>query len=217
MVTPQTSIGSAALTPPAVTTRAEDAALLRRLRAGDEAAFELLVRQHAGPLLGVARRLLRNEDAARDAVQEAFVSAFRSIAAFREDAALATWLHRIVVNAALMRLRRDRRRAEMPIEDLLPRFTAGGRHADAVGAWPATAESLMLHEESRALVRAAIDALPIAYRTVLLLRDIEERSTQEVAGLLKISGNAVKLRLHRARLALAAMLGGRSPDAAARA
>lgn len=102
-----------------------------RLRSGDEAAFEQLVRQHTGPMLAVARRLLRNEDAARDAVQEAFISAFRGLKTFREDSTLSTWLHRIVVNAALMRLRREKRRPETRIEDLLPRFTETGEHASA--------------------------------------------------------------------------------------
>src|SRR5439155_15210844 len=100
------------------------AQLLDGLRRGDDEAFTSLVHQHAGRMLATARRLLRSEDDAREAVQEAFVSAARSIRGFTGGSQLSTWLHRIVVNAALMKLRSRRRRAEEPIDELLPRFDA---------------------------------------------------------------------------------------------
>ena len=110
----------------------DDAVLLDGLRRGDDHAFATLVRQHAGRMLATARRLLRDGDEAEDAVQEAFVSAARAIGGFAGDSKLSTWLHRIVVNTALMRLRSRRRRREEPIDDLLPRFDAAGYHAVAV-------------------------------------------------------------------------------------
>jgi len=96
-----------------------EATMLDRLRAKDERAFEMLVRAYGGRMLAVARRLLRSEDDAADAVQEAFLAAFKSIDRFRGAARLSTWLHRIVVNAVLMKLRASSRRPEETIEDLL--------------------------------------------------------------------------------------------------
>ena len=94
----------------------DDAVLLDGLRRGDDHAFTTLVRQHGGRMLATARRLLRDDDEAEDAVQEAFVSAARAMGGFAGDSKLSTWLHRVVVNTALMRLRSRRRRREEPIE-----------------------------------------------------------------------------------------------------
>ncbi len=201
MVTPVSQVGPAL-------ERREEAPLLRRLRAHDAEAFELIVRTHSGRLLAVARRLLKDEHAAQDAVQEAFLNAFRSIHTFRETSSLSTWLHRIVVNAALMHLRRTTRRPETSIEGLLPRFDTAGRRVEAVDECHVSAESALLGEEMRAAVHACIDKLPSSFRTLLLLRDIEEFSTVEAATLLGISPNAAKVRLHRARQALGTLLRG---------
>ena len=203
------------LTAAAADTAAADADLVRRLKAGDEDAYATVVRTLGGRMLAVARRFLQDEDLARDAVQDAFLSAFRSIHAFDGDAQLATWLHRIVVNAALMKLRTRRRKPEQSIEPMLPAFAEDGHHAGRpVVAWTASAEEALLRREARERVRAAIADLPERYRTVLLLRDIEDRSTREAADLLGITENAVKLRLHRARQALATRLGDRAVVAA---
>lgn len=183
-----------------------EAELLAGLRAGDDAAYERLVRTHGGRLLAVARRLLSNEDDARDALQEAFLSAFRAIGSFHEGARLSTWLHRIVINAALMKLRSRRRKPEEPIDNLLPTFLEDGHRENAGPAWKETTESVLQQQETRVLVRECIDRLPESYRTVLLLRDIEELDTEEAAQLLGISPNAVKIRLHRARQALRTLL-----------
>ncbi len=176
-----------------------------KLRHGDDDAFTRLVREHAPRMLATARRLLHNEDDAQDAVQEAFLSAARAIDGFAGDAKLSTWLHRIVVNAALMKMRARRRRPEEPIDDLLPRF-------DAEGSWSGRADTLepcdalLARRETRATVRRSIDRLPERYRTVLLLRDIEELDTQETATLLGTTQNTIKIRLHRARQALRTLL-----------
>jgi RNA polymerase sigma-70 factor (ECF subfamily) len=186
-----------------------DVDLVRRLKAGDEDAYAAVVRTLGGRMLAVARRFLSDEEAARDAVQDAFLSAFRAIQTFDGEAQLATWLHRIVVNAALMKLRTRRRKPEQSIEPLLPAFAADGHHASRpVLAWTDSAEQVLLQRDVRARVRAAIAGLPESYRTVLLLRDIEERSTRDAADLVGITENALKLRLHRARQALATKLQG---------
>ena len=180
--------------------------LLAQLRQGDESAYETLVREYGGRMLAVARRVLRHEDDARDAVQEAFLQAFRSIDRFRGDSNLATWLHRIVTNAALMKLRSTSRHPEVTIEDLLPQFDETGHHTQPLRDWSVFPSSELLREESRAQVRACIDQLPAPYREILILRDIEEMDTDETAKVLGISKASVKTRLHRARQALRTLL-----------
>ena len=184
----------------------DDAALLERLRAGDEAAFEELVRAYSGRLLAVARRFLSSEEDARDAVQDAFLSAFRSLDRFEGNARLSTWLHRIVVNASLMKLRTRRRKPERSIDELLPRFLEDGHMAQPAVTWRATGESEVERKETRELVLRSIEQLPENYRNVLMLRDIEGLDTEETAQVMGISPNAVKTRLHRARQALRGLL-----------
>jgi RNA polymerase sigma-70 factor, ECF subfamily len=111
-----------------------------------------------------------------------------------------------VVNAALMRLRSRRRRPETSIEDLLPTYLEDGHHERHVHDWPDSPESLLARGEARDLVRSCIDRLPEAHRTILILRDVEELSTEEAARALGISEGAAKLRLHRARQALRGLL-----------
>jgi RNA polymerase sigma-70 factor (ECF subfamily) len=181
--------------------------LVSRLLRGDEDAFERLVRENGGRLLAVARRFLREEEEARDAVQECFLSAFRALDRFDQGSRLSTWLHRIVINACLMRLRTRRRKPEEPIEDFLPQFQADGHQVNhPTPEWEGSAETLLEKSETRSIVREAIDRLPDSYRAVLLLRDIEELSTEEAARSLGVTANAVKIRLHRARQALRGLL-----------
>ena len=184
-----------------------DAALVEGLRAGDGEAFRTLLDRYGGRLLRVARRLLGSEEDARDVLQDAMVSVFKSIGSFEASSMLSTWLHRIVVNASLMKLRSKRRRGdEIDIEDYLPRFQEDGHQVEPSEPWAESAQSMLERDELRALVRDSIARLPENYRTVLQLRDIEEMSTEEVAEVLGITTNAVKIRLHRARQALRALL-----------
>ncbi|MGE0812774.1 MAG: sigma-70 family RNA polymerase sigma factor [Vicinamibacterales bacterium] len=182
-----------------------DRRLLARLQQGEERAFEELVRANTHRLLAVARRLLRNEEDAQEVVQDGMILALRALPSFRGDCLLSTWLHRIVVNSALMRLRSRKRRPETSIEEMLPTFLSDGHQASPAPEWTDVERALEV-QETRSHVRAAIDRLPAAYRTVLLLRDIEELDTPTVAGLLGASPNAVKIRVHRARQALARLL-----------
>ena len=184
----------------------DETSLLERLQRGDDGAYELLVRTYGGRMLAVARTLLRNEEDARDAVQDAYVSAFNGLARFQGVCQLGTWLHRIVVNAALMKLRTRRRKQEESIEPLLPTFLDDGHHTQDFAEWAGQADRMLETKESCHTVRAAIAMLPEGHRTVLVLRDIEERSTEEVARELGITANAVKIRLHRARQALVTLL-----------
>ena len=185
---------------------ADEAALLAGLRAGDEAAYEALVRTFCVRLLAVTRRFLRNEEDARDAVQDALLSAFKAIHTFGGQSRLATWLHRIAVNAALQRLRTRERRHEQPIDVLLPQFLPDGHQANPAVEWQEPVDAVLQRRELCDLVRSSIDRLPDDYRTVLLLRDIEELDTEETARLLGLNPGAVKTRLHRARQALRVLL-----------
>jgi RNA polymerase sigma-70 factor (ECF subfamily) len=187
-------------------TLVDEAAMLAQMQAGDQGAFEACVRSYCGRLLLVARRILRNEEDAQDAVQEAFLAAFRQIGNFKGLSRLGTWLHRIVVNAALGRLRSRQRHPEQSIEDLLPHFSEGEHQTNPPAPWKAASETILQQQESRELVQNCIRKLPETYRTVLLLRDIEGLDTEETAGLLGTSAGVVKTRLHRARQALRSLL-----------
>jgi RNA polymerase sigma-70 factor (ECF subfamily) len=189
------------------TTRAmRDAVLLARLRTGEELAYQELVRENAGRMLSVARRLLRCDSDAEDAVQEAFTQAYHALPRFEGQALLSTWLHRIVVNACLIRLRKRKRRGEKSIEELLPHYQDDGHRADVGEAWPADALEELEAHEVRSAVRKAIESLPERHRCVLVLRDIEGLTSEEVAERLGIRADAVKMRLHRARQALRTLL-----------
>src|SRR5882724_11203794 len=122
--------------------------LLARLRAGEESAFEQLVRSTSGRLLAAARRLLHNEEDARDAVQNAFIRAFQSLSRFRQESSISTWLHRIVINESLMRLR-SRRSAddEASIDALLPTFVADGHQTRDTVDWTESADRALERAE----------------------------------------------------------------------
>ncbi len=184
----------------------DEETLLLGLRAGDDLAYEQMVRAFGGRLLAVAQRILRNEEDARDALQTAYLSAFRSIARFEGGCRLSTWLHRIVVNAALMKLRSRRRRPEEALEPLLPTYLDDGHHVERFSRRDLPADVMMEREENRAIVKACIALLPDRYRSILVMRDIEDIATGEVAAMLGITPNAVKIRLHRARQALTTLL-----------
>jgi RNA polymerase sigma-70 factor (ECF subfamily) len=195
-----------------VAVRRADVELIDGLCRGDDSSFERLVREHGPRMLATARRLLRCEQDSADAVQDALVSVYRNVHSFTGGSSLSTWLHRVTVNASLMRLRTRRRlEREQGLPDgLLPQFDSEGRHAQPVARWHGDngddACALAATGELRAYVRACIDLLPDSYRTVLLLRDIDGLDTDETAQLLGCTPGNVKTRLHRARQALRSLL-----------
>jgi RNA polymerase sigma-70 factor (ECF subfamily) len=191
---------------PAGASAVDEPALIAALRRGEEWAFEAMVRIYGGRLLAVARRICGNEEDARDALQSAYLSAFRAVQRFEGTCQLSTWLHRIVVNTALMKLRTRRRKPEEQIEALLPAFQEDGHHVEQFSEWAMPADRLLEREDVRTMVRSCIAQLPENYREVLLLRDIEELSTDEAARMLCATPTAIKVRLHRARQALSTLL-----------
>ena len=191
---------------PNLASQPDESSFLAALQSGDAVAFEKLVRENGGRMLAVARRFLRNDDEAADAVQEAFISAFRNIGRFEGKSLLTTWLHRIVVNASLMKLRNRARRPDVSLDSLLPTFDHTGHHTQGVPRWRHNPADDLLAQETKQLVREAIDKLPDDFRTIVILRDLEEYSTEEAAEALGIAAGAAKVRLHRARQALRTLL-----------
>jgi len=172
----------------------------------DDAAAEDMVRDNIGWMLALAERLLRDRGMAEDAVQEAFIAAFRGLDGFEGRSSLKTWLHRITVNASLSKLRQLKRLAEKAIDEYLPEFDGYGCRFEAPWTYLTPLESILEQEDLHGAVRDAVDTLPDAYRIVLQLRDIEGYDTKEVATLLGIAEGNVKVRLHRARAALKKLL-----------
>ena len=181
-----------------------DEEIVERVRAGDVALFEILMRRYNQRLYRVARAILGDESEAEDVMQEAYVRAYRHLDQFAGAARFSTWLTKIAVYDALARARQRRR--FVGIEELT-------EHPDF--ARPPTSmaerdpEQQVLARERHILLEAAIEALPPPYRSVFVLRDVEEMSTAEVAACLGLSEDAVKVRLHRARARLRRYLSDR--------
>lgn len=180
--------------------------LIEQLRSGCNRAAERFVRDHAGWMLSVARRYLKDEALAEDCVQEAFINVFRKIGDFEERSSLKTWLHRIVVNQALMKLRSRKRQREDSLDDLLPEFDENACRVETPWSTLATPEEIFERADLFSFIHEKIDALPESYRLILRLRDIEGMNTVEVATALNLSESNVKVRLHRARSALKKLL-----------
>ena len=188
------------------TAKGRETALLRQLRSGVKPVTEGFVREHAGWMLALAQRYVRDASLAEDCVQEAFLQAFRSIGKFEGRSALKSWLHRIVINTALMKLRARRYAIEQPVEEFLPHIDRDCCRMQASWTDMATPHEILERKEARDLVVAKMMELPDSYRIVLLLRDIEGMSTEETAKALAMTEGAVKVRLHRARAAFKALV-----------
>ncbi len=189
-------------------TALSDAELVSSLRTGEAAAFEEILRRYERKVYSLVRGLTRDEGDAQDALQDTFLSVYRKIRSFRGASSLSTWIYRIAVNAALMRIRRRRHDDKVvPIEDYLPRFDRSGHRVTSGPDGPPRGDEVLLRKELSGFLRASIRALPPEYRTVFVLRDQEGLSNEEVAAILDLSVPAVKSRLHRARLFLRERIG----------
>jgi len=172
----------------------------------NESDANSLVREHISWMLALAERMLVDRALAEDAVQEAFINAFRSLSKFEQRSSIKTWLHRITVNSCLMKIRQMKQRAEQSIDEFLPEFDHDNCRIEARWNHLASVEDVLANEYLSTLVKDTIYQLPEQYRNVLLLRDIEGYDTSEVAKLLEITESNVKVRLHRARAALKKLL-----------
>jgi RNA polymerase sigma-70 factor, ECF subfamily len=166
-----------------------DTIVIARVLAGDTEAFEPLMRRHNRRVFRAARAILRNDDEAEDAMQEAYVSAFAHLAAFDGRAKFSTWLVKIAVHEALRRRRRGDRFAPFDEADFEEKPMATTKSPEAAAN----------DAELRVLIEHAVDALPVAFRTVFVLRAVEELTVSETAAALDIPEETVRTRLHRAR------------------
>ena len=172
------------------------AELVARAAHGDSAAFEALMRRYNRMLFRTARAILRDDAEAEDALQEAYIQAYRALGTFRGEAELSTWLARIVANEALQRLRKHARRAE--IVPLQPSADAELEQVSDTQTDKAP-ELGAARAEMRRLLESQIDALPDPYRAVFMLRAVEELSVEETAAVLDLEPATVRTRLFRAR------------------
>jgi RNA polymerase sigma-70 factor (ECF subfamily) len=187
--------------------REHDVDLARRIGERDERAFEEVMRRHNRMLYRLARSILKDDAEAEDAVQDAYLAAYRHIEAFRGGAKLSTWLARIVINEAYARLRRRRHTAEVvPLaaasdtaEDARLRSEEGSAMADDAAARP---ERAAMRSEVRRMLERRIDALPEQFRTVFILREVEELTVEETAACLDLAPATVRTRAFRARALL---------------
>ena len=180
-----------------------DSVLVTRTAAGDDAAFEALMRRFNRKLFRVARAILKNDADAEDAVQDGYLQAYRRLGDFRGEAQLGTWLTRIVINQALMRLRADRRD---PVILSFHQDSMDGPGTDVADDKSESPTDATFRSEIRRLLEHRIDELPMAMRTVLVMRDIEDMSVLETAESLGIPPATVRTRLFRARALLREML-----------
>ena len=174
---------------------------LSRAAHSDIGAFEALMRKYNGRLFRIARSILKEDAAAEDALQEAYVLAYRKMADFRGDAEVGTWLTRIVINQALMQLRRRKReRVVVPFDNR--RAVQDRPELDVVDARAESPSEQALRREVRGIIERRIDELPVAFRAVFVMREIEEMTVLETAAALGIPEGTVRTRLFRARAVL---------------
>jgi RNA polymerase sigma-70 factor, ECF subfamily len=191
----------------------DDSELLPVIARGDHAAFEELMRRHNGKLFRVARAIVRDDVEAEDVLQDAYVDAYRHVDQFRGGSRVATWLTRIVINQALVRLRK-RKQERMVVPFTRQADDQVQLEAEIADEKSESPPAAILRAEIRRILEQRIDELPDAFRTVFVMRDIEDMSVHETAECLGIPPATVRTRLFRARALLRAAL-DRDLDAAA--
>ncbi|MEO8312558.1 MAG: RNA polymerase sigma factor [Caldimonas sp.] len=185
---------------------AGDDSLVARIVGGDRGAFQELMRRHNTALFRAARAIVRDDADAEDVLQEAYLSAYRHLPAFRGEARLSTWLTRIVINQALGRLRARRRDNVVGLLDDRPAGSTPPTEQAMDEDPGASPETGAMRAELRRLLEAKIDALPLAFRTAFILREVEEMTIEEAADCLAIPAATVRTRVFRARALLRASL-----------
>lgn len=175
--------------------------LIAGLRAGDEAALVRMMREYQGRVFGLALRLTGSRQDAEEVFQDVFLTVFRKIEGFRGDSKLSTWIYRITTNVALMRIRKRPKIADLPLEEELgPSMTPADTLAEPVADWSHLPFNEVARKELLECLEAALAKLPVEYRSVFVLRDIEGLPAEEACAVLNLSTPALKSRLHRARL-----------------
>jgi RNA polymerase sigma-70 factor (ECF subfamily) len=185
---------------PTVTPAFDEPTLVARAQAGDTEAFSELVKHYDRRIFRMAKQITQNDDDAEDVLQETFFKAYSHLDSFQGNSKFYTWLVRIAVNEALMKLRKRRADRTVPLDE--PIDTGEDAVIREIAVWDENPEESYSREELARILDQAVESLKPAYRTVFILRDIEEMSIEETAQILNLSISAVKSRLLRARLQL---------------
>jgi len=178
----------------------EDNVLIERFSGGCEGSFEELMKRYEAKVYNLAMRLTRNVEDAEEVLQDVFITVYRKIEGFQGKAKFSSWLYRITVNAAFMKLRKRRQDQSIPMEEILPQIQ--NKASEQVGTFGLRCDSLAMNNEVKVALEGAIGKLPDDYRAVFILRDVDGLSNKEVGQILELSIPAVKSRLHRSRLML---------------
>ncbi len=178
-------------------TREEE--LIALARGGDEASFEALMRQHQGMVFNFAMKVCRDRQKAGETLQDTFINVYQKLSQFDGRSKFSTWLYSIVTNNCLMKRRRRKVDDLMEAYDELPSANGDSEKQGVAVNWHSTPAQDLIRDELKEQLDQAILKLPMEYRVVFVLRDIEEKSTDEVASILNISVEATKSRLRRAR------------------
>jgi RNA polymerase sigma-70 factor (ECF subfamily) len=179
----------------------DDLALVERAKAHDDHAFEELVRRYHSQVYRLALTVTKNPRDAEEVTQETFLNLYRKLDTFRGESKFSSWLYRVTANFALMRLRKQRRQPQVLLDDLLPQFYENsGKNDKPASDWSERADRQFENRELGSKINTAIADLPEKYRIILVLRDVENLSNEEIAQTLGMSVPAVKSILHRSRL-----------------
>jgi RNA polymerase sigma-70 factor, ECF subfamily len=178
----------------------DEGVLVAQVRAGESRAFNELVRRYEGKIFRLAQHITQNREDAEDVLQETFMKAYEHLDQFKGDSKFYTWIVRIAVNQSLMKLRRRKTDKSVSLDEQID--TGEDNVTREIAAWGENPEQLYSREELGGILDSAIESLEPPYRSVFVLRDIEELSTEETADALDLSVPAVKSRLLRARLQL---------------
>ena len=180
--------------------RVADTVLVEQFKRGSLEAFEEIMQRYESKVFNMAMRFTRNQEDAEEVLQDVFSTLYRKIDGFQGKSAFSSWLYRIVVNAAFMKLRKRKQNQTVSIEDLAPAIRQYCLDCDAMVS--SRSDSVSINRELRDIIQNAINRLPEQYRAVFVLRDVDGMSNHEVGGILGLSIPAVKSRLHRSRLML---------------
>ncbi len=180
--------------------KAADLALIEKIQSGSQDAFEELVEKYENKVYHLALRYTRNEEDAQEVLQDVFTTIHRKLHLFQGKSAFSSWMYRIVVNAAFMKLRKRRQSPTISVEDLSPTVRQSLFNDDS--QIDNHTDRYTQDQEIRSILRQAIEKLPEQYRMVFILRDVNGLSNQEASQILKLSIPAVKSRLHRSRIML---------------
>lgn len=177
-----------------------DTQLVEQFKKGSMEAFEEIVSRYESKVFNLAMRFTRNQEDAEEVLQDVFTTLYKKMDGFQGKSAFSSWLYRIIVNAAFMKLRKRKQHNTVSIEDLSPAVKQFCIDQDCLSV--SRSDTISMHRELRDVLEGAISRLPDQYRAVFVLRDVDGLSNQEVGEILDLSIPAVKSRLHRSRLML---------------